>query len=111
MNHVAKYQPHIFPHELAKPSHSFRFQGMARYLREIYAEHGPNPLHSEMRAMRGWHITVVQDALGKACEVPDPGPLLDHVRLIRESLAVSLEAIDLAILHVKACIGDEPQSK
>ncbi len=63
------------------------------------------------RARDLWHCKQVQDALGQVPRL-DPDSrreLLDHVQKIRDSLAVAVEGIDLAVNEVVAAI-DEPSA-
>lgn len=67
-----------------------------------------------------WHVARIQDALGQLPSAPAESrpEVLEHVRFVRDSLALALAAADAAIADALAGVGGdgvdpetEPKSK
>lgn len=86
---------------------SFTFPGLWPYIAR--AGEGRD-LPSLGRAVGLWHCKQVQDALGQlpGLDADSRASLLEHVARVRDSLAATLEGIDLAVRETTEALDATP---
>lgn len=90
-------------------SDSFRFPGLWPYI-ELAAEGRGLPFLGRGRGL--WHYKQVQDSLGQlpGLDADARRELLAHVGSVRDSLAATLDGIDLAVRVSMRALGEPAES-